>query len=85
MTSNLFADDAKIYSEINTPQDIIGFQSSLDALSAWANTWQLQISVEKCSRMNIASNSKAENFESNTIDGHALATNVNIGIKLDSN
>jgi hypothetical protein len=46
--SKLFADDIKIYTEINFPSDNLNFQKNLDLISSWASTWQLHISHSKC-------------------------------------
>ena len=34
--SNFYADDAKLYTEINFVSDVVNFQSCLDSLSEWA-------------------------------------------------
>jgi len=49
----LFADDAKLYLRVTDANDIIKLQAALDALSNWAATWQLTVSVEKCFVLNI--------------------------------
>jgi len=43
----LYADDVKLYSVIQTEQDASELQSSLDALVAWSDLWQLTISSKK--------------------------------------
>ena len=48
-----FADDLKMYAEIKAGIDADIFQCALDKLAAWADEWQLQISVSKCSVMHI--------------------------------
>jgi hypothetical protein len=47
IASKYFADDAKLYTEIRCGDDIDNLQFSLDKLSAWAETWQLSISIKK--------------------------------------
>jgi hypothetical protein len=49
----MFADDAKLYAEILTISDVSKLQGALDALSAWADLWQLTISIDKCCILNI--------------------------------
>jgi len=43
----MYADDVKLYSVIQTEQDASELQSSLDALVAWSDQWQLTISSKK--------------------------------------
>ena len=45
--SELFADDAKIYSEIENDIDCINLQKDLDTLSEWANKWLINFNKEK--------------------------------------
>ena len=54
VTSKYFADDAKLYTEIKTGDDIDRLQFSLNMLSDWAETWQLNISIQKCCIMDFA-------------------------------
>jgi hypothetical protein len=44
----LFADDAKLYSEIDLSCHSSSLQSSLNNLATWAEAWQLLINVQKC-------------------------------------
>ena len=51
----LFADDALIYSEINTVGDTKIFQKDLDALSKWGADWQMAFTTDKCFTMHFTS------------------------------
>jgi hypothetical protein len=44
----LFADDAKLYSNINIDNSCSTLQQSLDQLACWAKEWQLSINISKC-------------------------------------
>ena len=84
----LFADDAKLYTDIKTNDDVEDLQNCIDLLSQWANDWQLQISIPKCSTFDIPiPNSKKIVYKYISIDGNILTT-VNevkdLGILLDS-
>ena len=59
---NCFAYDLKMYAEIKSDIDADTFQCALDKLAAWAEEWQLQISVSKCSVMQIAPPLSAEKY-----------------------
>ena len=51
----LFADDAKIYTVINSNVRSNQLQNSLDLVAAWAENWPLSLSASKCSVMRISS------------------------------
>jgi hypothetical protein len=52
--SKLYADDLKLYSVVSDYSDrMVIIQRSLDKLSDWSKTWQLQISYKKCSIMEV--------------------------------
>ena len=44
----LYADDIKIYLEIDCDCDILQLQNDINLLSTWSNTWQLSLAVGKC-------------------------------------
>jgi len=49
----LYADNLKLYSVIQTPDDVNILQDSLDALVAWSDEWQLTISKSKSAILSI--------------------------------
>jgi len=49
ITVKLFADDVKLYTIVNTVDDCNALQTALNKLVQWSKTWQLPISVAKCS------------------------------------
>ena len=55
-TAKLFADDTKIYREINKVEDSIALQSDLTTLDLWANLWQVKFNSSKCEVMKITYN-----------------------------
>ena len=48
VTVKFFANDLKLYADLATNIDVSNFKSALKCIEEWANTWQLQLSVEKC-------------------------------------
>jgi len=44
----LYADDAKLYSVVNTDSDCTNLQKGLDSIALWAKDNQLPISIKKC-------------------------------------
>jgi len=56
----LFADDVKLYTSFNVDVSNCGdLQQSLDLLSSWVNSWQLNINISKCSVLPIHHKSKS--------------------------
>ena len=44
----LFADDAKLYSRVDTPSDIAKLQKDINACLEWANQWGMEFHPDKC-------------------------------------
>ena len=55
-TAKLFADDSKIYRQINKVKDSIALQSDLTALDLWADRWQVKFNPSKCVVMRMTHN-----------------------------
>lgn len=54
----LFADDAKLYSNISINDGTVSLQQSLIKLSQWARDWQLTINTSKCLVISVATHPK---------------------------
>jgi hypothetical protein len=48
-TLQLFADDARLYSNVVVNNTSVSLQLSLDRPAQWAKDWQLHININKCS------------------------------------
>jgi hypothetical protein len=53
----LFADDAKLYSQVEMNNSSVSLQQTLHLLSQWASDWQLTINVDKCLVLSISTKS----------------------------
>jgi len=40
-----FADDTKLFRQVNDTVDTVGMQEDFDRLVEWANKWQMQFNV----------------------------------------
>ena len=49
----MFADDTKIYREINNAEDTLAGQSDLDFLENWTRSWKVKFNPQKCEVMRI--------------------------------
>jgi len=61
-TVKLFADDTKIYTNINTPSDEEKLQNNIFNACEWAIKWQMIFNVKKCKTMHIGKNEPSEYF-----------------------
>ena len=52
----MYADDLKIYLEIESNADCFVLQQGIDKLVDWSNTWQLSLATSKCMHMRIGLN-----------------------------
>jgi len=50
----VFDDDMKLYVKIMQIEDLTLMQSALDALTEWADNWQLSLAVYKCCVLNVS-------------------------------
>jgi hypothetical protein len=83
----LFADDAKLYSEIDICNGSLTLQQSLDRLANWASEWQLTININKCAVLSISSKSQPTSH-AYFIGGLAISrlnSYVDLGITISSN
>ena len=87
VTTKFFADDAKLYTEITSNDDIVELQRCLDLLSEWARDWQLEISIPKCFVMDIGNKQNTSDYNSININGldlECVAELKDLGVTLDT-
>ena len=58
----LFADDSKLYAEVQSEGDAQKLQADLNAVTDWADKWQLNFNVDKCKVLHIPVAKKNSNF-----------------------
>ena len=51
--STMFADDAKVFRQIENRADIATLQKDLDHLTDWSLKWQMNFNIKKCKRLHI--------------------------------
>ena len=49
----LYADDAKLYRNINSRKDVLSLQNDLNALFLWSKIWRMNFNISKCKFMSI--------------------------------
>jgi len=58
----LYADDIKIYLEINSDTDSDTLQQCIDNISVWASTWQLNLARNKCQNVRFGLSRSVPNY-----------------------
>ena len=59
----IFADDTKIYSEVNDSNMHKNLQSDLESLQSWANLWQMRFNASKCKCMHLGKTNNKFHYE----------------------
>ena len=49
----VYADDAKLYRNIKSRQDVLSLQNDLNALFLWSKIWRMNFNISKCKFMSI--------------------------------
>ena len=57
-----FADDTKLCLRARNPDDLMELQEDIINLVEWANWWQMNLNVDKCSLMHIGHNNMQGNY-----------------------
>ena len=67
----LFADDTKIFVQINSEEDIMAMRRDLVKLQTWSEKWLIRFNVDKCATMHIGHRNPKVTYE---LDGQELKT-----------
>lgn len=84
VTHKLFADDLKLFSVINTSQDHISLQSTLDRLHEWCGIWQLTINSSKCYSLHLGKNNVQNTYFINGCQIAASQVVTDLGVEIDA-
>ena len=61
----LFADDAKIYSAIQSEDDTVSLENDIGSLVEWSTLWRLPFNIEKCKCLHVRRKSTAYSYQMN--------------------
>jgi len=61
----MFADDTKLYCEVNNKRQVGSLQQDFTALENWTETWQLNFNAEKCKVINLGPHTARHNYNMN--------------------
>lgn len=59
----MFADDTKIFCQVNDVKDRDKLQLDLERLQCWADKWQLRFNATKCKVMHLGNNNSKHDYE----------------------
>ena len=68
----MFADDAKLFTRVKETYGTSQLQHDLNALSDWADTWQLTFNAKKCKTMQLRKNNPKTTYSLTTSSGVSL-------------
>ena len=60
--TQLYADDAKVYSPIQCQTSCHQLQRDLDSISAWSSKWQLPLNSQKCKTLHLGYNNPQQTY-----------------------
>ena len=86
ITTKLFADDLKIYTDITFPTSTTSFQNHLNLFHSWSLTWQLGISYSKCNILQLGAHYLTQECPALLISDHIItqtSTITDLGIQFD--
>jgi ribonuclease P/MRP protein subunit RPP40 len=87
ITTQLFADDLKIYTEISFHSSSTAFQYHLHLIYSWSVTWQLTIAYSKCNTMQLGAHFGPGDLPELRIADHHLnnvTSLIDLGEKFDN-
>ena len=60
--SKMYADDAKVFRQIETSADTATLQNDLDHITDWSLIWQMNFNVNKCKHLHIGPTNPHNNY-----------------------
>ena len=79
----IFADDAKTSKEINSVEDSVTLQSSLNSLSSWSEKWGVGFNCGKCGVMHLGKNNPNYKYTLNNKPLNVTLSEKDLGVHVD--
>ena len=80
----MFADDTKLYSNVSTPRERAILQEDLEALTRWADTWQLPFNEGKCKVLHLGHANQAHQYSMRGSIMSSVEVEKDLGVHTDS-
>jgi hypothetical protein len=84
LTVKMFADDVKIYVSISDIDSTVLLQDGLDAVSRWASSWQLKISISKCATLHLGRHNLISDYNIDNVLLPNVRETKDLGVLVDS-
>jgi ribonucleases P/MRP protein subunit RPP40 len=84
LSVKLFADDVKVYVEIDGPGKTEELQKGLDRLHEWSIMWQLNLAVNKCFVLHIGYRNSNCSYKVGAVSLADVSETVDLGVRVDS-
>ena len=78
-----FADDTKIFREVNSLEDKEYLQNDLNMLQKWADRWLMEFNLKKCKTLHLGSKNKDYVYELGGSPIQSTGSEVDLGIVVD--
>ena len=78
----MFADDTKIFTTVNTPDDVMKLQADIENLQEWSKKWLLRFNADKCKTMHMGFNNLKCEYAMNGKTLQKTAEEKDLGVLL---
>ncbi len=80
---NMFADDAKLFAEVEDENQHAALQQDLEHLQTWAKKWQMVFNAGKCKVMHLGKNNKDFDYQMGNITLERTKCEKDLGVWVD--
>ena len=81
----MFADDTKIFTTVNTPDDVMKLQADIENLQEWSKKWLLRFNADKCKTMHMGFNNLKCEYAMNGKTLQKTAEEKDLGVYITDN
>ena len=83
--TKLFADDTKVYREVNNREDASSLQKDVETLTTWSRVWQLPFNATKCKCMHFGKKNQQHKYKMNEHTLEEVEVEKDLGVIVDKN
>ena len=83
--TKLFADDTKVYREVNNCEDASSLQEDVETLTTWSRVWQLPFNATKCKCMHFGKKNQQHKYKMNEHTLEEVEVEKDLGVIVDKN
>jgi hypothetical protein len=81
---SIFADDSKIYFEVNRTLDVDRMQADIDRVLLWCQAWQLEIAAHKCNILHIGRGSLGHTYSMGQTEISTVDSVKDLGVTISA-